>query len=961
MGGCFSVSVSCDQVVNQVFQCLCLKGSYIHNLPQNLLTLQKAMGALKAKRDDVQRKVEREEFTGQRRRLDQVQVWLTSILTMENQYNELLSTSELELERLCLCRLYSKIYLYGKRVTGMLEEVKSLSSQGEFNAVTDETPIAEGEELPIQPTIVGQETMLEMLWNRLMEDRVGIVGLYGMGGVGKTTLLTQINNRFSERGHGFEAVIWVVVSQNATVHKIQGSIGEKLGLVGKEWDEKSEMKRARDIHNVLRKKKFVLFLDDMWEKVNLSTIGVPYPSRVNGSKVAFTTRSRDVCGGMEVDDPIEVRCLDTDKAWDLFKKKVGENTLGSHQTFPSSQGKSLVNVVAYHWHLMLLVELWRAKTQYKSGVEQLMLLTSSATEFSGMEDKILPILKFSYDSLDGEMTKSCFLYCSLFPEDGLIYKEELIEYWIGEGFIDEKEGRERAMNQGYEILGTLVRACLLLVEEIRYAAEEYVKMHDVVREMAMWIASDLGKNKERCIVQARAGIREIPKISLMENYIQTISGRPECPELITLNLRENRSLEEISDVFFQSMPKLLVLDLSDCILSGFRMDMCNLVSLRYLNLLGTKISELPFGLERLKMLTHLNLEGTSLESLEGISGLSSLRTLKLRGCRVRLDMSLMKELQLLQHIEYITVSISSSTLVGEKLFHDPRIGRCIQHVRIEELFGEERVKVIVLPSLDGLCELFIRRCEMLEEIKIEKTHMEQKPVKSMLLKPHSNIQSCNGLKDLTWLLFAPNLAHLRVADSVQLEEIISKEKAESVLENNIIIPFQKLEFLYLTDLPELKSIYWNALPFQRLRKLYIRSDCPKLRKLPLNSKSVLNVEKCPDKEWIERIEWEDEATRLRFLPLYQWLERVQWEDNATEERFLICSQNLVIECHDKEWLERVEWEDDATRLRDQVLRDVSCLSCFKASHIKILEENLAAMQRDMEELKARRPMIYTTS
>ncbi|XP_048597733.1 disease resistance protein RFL1-like isoform X2 [Brassica napus] len=885
MGGCFSVSVSCDQVVNQVFQCLCLKGSYIHNLPQNLLTLQKAMGALKAKRDDVQRKVEREEFTGQRRRLDQVQVWLTSILTMENQYNELLSTSELELERLCLCRLYSKnvkkSYLYGKRVTGMLEEVKSLSSQGEFNAVTDETPIAEGEELPIQPTIVGQETMLEMLWNRLMEDRVGIVGLYGMGGVGKTTLLTQINNRFSERGHGFEAVIWVVVSQNATVHKIQGSIGEKLGLVGKEWDEKSEMKRARDIHNVLRKKKFVLFLDDMWEKVNLSTIGVPYPSRVNGSKVAFTTRSRDVCGGMEVDDPIEVRCLDTDKAWDLFKKKVGENTLGSHQDIPELARKVAGKCRGLPLALNVIGGTMASKNSVQEWRRAVDVLTSSATEFSGMEDKILPILKFSYDSLDGEMTKSCFLYCSLFPEDGLIYKEELIEYWIGEGFIDEKEGRERAMNQGYEILGTLVRACLLLVEEIRYAAEEYVKMHDVVREMAMWIASDLGKNKERCIVQARAGIREIPKvknwkdvrrISLMENYIQTISGRPECPELITLNLRENRSLEEISDVFFQSMPKLLVLDLSDCILSGFRMDMCNLVSLRYLNLLGTKISELPFGLERLKMLTHLNLEGTSLESLEGISGLSSLRTLKLRGCRVRLDMSLMKELQLLQHIEYITVSISSSTLVGEKLFHDPRIGRCIQHVRIEELFGEERVKVIVLPSLDGLCELFIRRCEMLEEIKIEKTPWN----KSLSSPCFSNltqvdIQSCNGLKDLTWLLFAPNLAHLRVADSVQLEEIISKEKAESVLENNIIIPFQKLEFLYLTDLPELKSIYWNALPFQRLRKLYIRSDCPKLRKLPLNSKSVLNVEKlvieCHDKEWLERVEWEDDATRLRFLPL----------------------------------------------------------------------------------------------
>uniref|UniRef100_M4EDR3 Uncharacterized protein n=1 Tax=Brassica campestris TaxID=3711 RepID=M4EDR3_BRACM len=845
MGGCFSVSVSCDQVVNQVSQCLCLKGSYIHNLPQNLATLHKAMRALKAKRDDVQVRVDREEFAGHRRRLDQVQVWLTSILTMENQYDELLRTSDLELQRLCLCRFFSKnvekSYLYGKRVMVMLREVESLSSQGEFDVVTDAAPIAEGEELPIQPTI-GQETMLEMVWSRLMEDEVGMVGLYGMGGVGKTTLLTQINNRFSKRDGGFNVVIWVVVSQNATVHKIQGSIGEKLGVGGKEWDEKSEMKRAQDIHNVLRKKKFVLFLDDIWEKVNLSKIGVPYPSRETRSKVVFTTRSRDVCGRMGVDDPIEVHCLDTDKAWDLFKRKVGEHTLGRHPDIPELARKVAGKCRGLPLALNVIGETMASKRSVQEGRRAVDVLTSSATEFSGVEDEILPILKYSYDNLDGEMTKSCFLYCSLFPEDGYIDKERLIEYWIGEGFIDEKEGRERAMSQGYEILGTLVRACLLLVEEIRYAAEEYVKLHDVVREMAMWIASDLGKNKERCIVQARAGIREIPKV---------------------------KNWKDISDVFFQSMPKLLVLDLSDCILSGFRMDMCNLVSLRYLNLLGTKISELPFGLEQLKMLIHLNLESTKcLESLDGISGLSSLRTLKLLYSKVRLDMSLMEALKLLEHIEYISVNISTSTLVGEKLFDDPRIGRSIQQVRIGE---EESVQVMVLPALDGLHDIFIHSCRMLEEIKIEKT-----PWNKSLTSPCFSILTrviiafCDGLKDLTWLLFASNLTQLYVHTSGRLEEIISKEKAESVLENNII-PFKKLQELALADLPELKSIYWNALPFQRLRHIQISGSCLKLRKLPLNSKSVLNVEKlvieCPDKEWLERVEWEDEATRLRFLPL----------------------------------------------------------------------------------------------
>ncbi|KAF3496263.1 hypothetical protein DY000_02057764 [Brassica cretica] len=664
-----------------------------------------------------------------------------------------------------------------------------------------------------------------------------------MGGVGKTTLLTQINNRFSNRGGGFDVVMWVVVSQNATVHKIQGSIGEKLGLGGIEWDEKSD-------------------------RVNLSTNGVPYPSKVNGSKVVFTTRSRDVCGRMGVDDPIEVCCLDTDKAWDLFTKKVGENTLGSHQDIPELARKVAGKCRGLPLALNVIGGTMASKRSVQEWRRAVDVLTSSAREFSGVVDEILPILKYSYDNLDGEMTKSCFLYCFLYPEDGLIDKEELIEYWIGEEFIDEKGGRERAINQGYEILETLVRACLLL-EERRDL--EYVKMHDVVREMAVWIATDLGKNKEKCIVQARAGLREIPKvknwkdvrrISLTRNDIAVISESPDCPHLTTLLLQYNKLVENY--------------------LSGFRMDVCNFVSLRYPNLSHTRIEELPFGIYSLKLLTHLNFEGTRfLKSLDGISGLSSLKTLKLRHSKVLLDMSLMKELQLLQHIEYITVSISPRTLVGEKLFYDPKMGRCIQKVSIYNERGGRRVSKSNSFASFGRSLLHLhRRLWNVGGDKDREDTMEQKPDKSMLLKPHN------------W----------------RLEEIISKEKAASVLENNII-PFKKLEKLSLMTLPELKSIYWNALPFQCLRYLAIMNDCPKLRKLPLNSESVFDVEKfvirCEDKEWSERVEWEDEATRLRFLP----------------------------SC-------------------DQVLKDVSCLSCFKASHIKNLEENLAAMQRDMEELKA---------
>ncbi|CDY31246.1 BnaC08g15410D [Brassica napus] len=124
MGGCFSVSLPCDQVVNQFSQWLCLRGCYIHNLPENIVALQHAMAMLTAKLDDVLRTVGREEFTGRQQRISQVQVWHANVLTTKKKVDDLLSTYEAELQRLCLCGFCSKdlklSYLYGRSVRLML-------------------------------------------------------------------------------------------------------------------------------------------------------------------------------------------------------------------------------------------------------------------------------------------------------------------------------------------------------------------------------------------------------------------------------------------------------------------------------------------------------------------------------------------------------------------------------------------------------------------------------------------------------------------------------------------------------------------------------------------------------------------------------------------------------------------------------------------------------------------------
>ncbi|EFH63000.1 hypothetical protein ARALYDRAFT_338529 [Arabidopsis lyrata subsp. lyrata] len=96
------------------------------------------------------------------------------------------------------------------------------------------------------------------------------------------------------------------------------------------------------------------------------------------------------------------------------------------------------------------------------------------------------------------------------------------------------------------------------------------------------------------------------------------------------------------------------------------------------------------------------------------------------------------------------------------------------------------------------------------------------------------------------LMFAPNLRKHVVHKADEVEDIINKEKA------------------CLDNLPELKNIYLRPLPFPCLTKIRVIS-CPKLRKLPLNSKSGPSGEKRLAIDAEANREWEDEATKARFV------------------------------------------------------------------------------------------------
>ncbi|XP_058074778.1 disease resistance protein RPS5-like [Magnolia sinica] len=614
-----------DSIIPRLLDPITQLIGHVVNLQENVDSLKNAMNELKCVRDDVKTRVEVAERQ-KLKRTHYVHWWLEKVEAIEGEVNAMVEESKK------VTRTSWSGYQLCKKVAMKLDDVVKLKSKVDsFNVVAEKRLPDAIEEMPCT-SAVGMDLMLSNALGLISEDEVGIFGIYGMGGVGKTTLLKKINNEFLVRTHEFAFIIWVVVSKELNVEKIQKDIGQRLGLSWVENESNNET-RARDIYKVLSNKKFMLLFDDIWERLDLEMIGIPHPNSQNKSKVVFTTRFEDVCGRMAADKKIRVNCLQEQESMNLFRQNVGDEAMISHRDIPSLAMKVAKECKGLPRALITIGRAMACKKTPQEWEHAISVLSTSKppseisvlstskppSEISGMDDEMLLRLKFSYDNLGGDLIKSCFLYCALLPEDDSISKEQLIDYWIRKGFLDGwDDDLDEAHNKGHDIIGRLKAACLL---ESGSDEKTKVKLHDVICDLALWIASECGEKKKRYLVKAGIGLRHAPdverwkeaeRISLMNNYIKEFTGTPQCPNLLTLLLQRNQNVyfKKFHTDFFQFMPLLRVLDLSgNSLLKELPAGISNLAELRYLNLSCTGIRSLPEEIGNLVKAEALGLLG----------------------------------------------------------------------------------------------------------------------------------------------------------------------------------------------------------------------------------------------------------------------------------------------------------------------------------------------------------------
>lgn len=147
------------------------------------------------------------------------------------------------------------------------------------------------------------------------------------------------------------------------------------------------------------------------------------------------------------------------------------------------------------------------------------------------------------------------------------------------------------------------------------------------------------------------------------------------------------------------------------------------------------------------------------------------------------------------------------------------------------------------------------------------------------------VQGCRNLKDLTWLILAPNMKKLVVIGCPDMEEIISVEKlgeVRAMMENLKL--FAKLKFLRLDFLPNLNSICLHVLPFPHVEEISV-DRCPNLKKLRLDSNPVKEgkIVIKGKEDWWKEIQWENQATQNAFVPRFERIANDSEDEHVSDD------------------------------------------------------------------------------
>ncbi|ONI22253.1 hypothetical protein PRUPE_2G117200 [Prunus persica] len=491
----------------------------------------------------------------------------------------------------------------------------------------------------VDPHVVGLARGTEELATLLIEKNgPRVVSIWGMGGLGKTTLAKQVYHHGDIKRH-FDCFAWVCISQQCQAREVLKEILTKLiSPTNEQRQEIADLGKdqiAEWLWNTQRERRCLVVIDDIWTRDAWRSLEAGFPmNEETESRILLTTRNKEVASCADKNGFLfEPRSLNDDESWELFEKiaMFGEDTNSKIY----EQKKELGTKMLQHCKgLPLAITVLAGLLARKETIDEWDMVHKNVYEYIRRGIDLGPdykdegyegvswLLELSYDNLPYYL-KLCFLYLAHFPEDCEIPVSTLTKLWMAEGFISSA-AVEVMEDVSYMCLSELVGRCMVQVG--KHGSSKKIKtchLHDLMRDLCILKAKE-GNFLRTINYSASLEIKQTPNgrvrrlaIHLDKMFEAYCLGRDENYGYVRSllyfvqvdpyyycywNSKELRSL--LRDFTLLRVLKFEEMNVSKSKLPG---EIGNLVHLRFLSVKNSLIEAVPSSIAKLVCLQTLDL------------------------------------------------------------------------------------------------------------------------------------------------------------------------------------------------------------------------------------------------------------------------------------------------------------------------------------------------------------------
>ncbi|ONI16231.1 LOW QUALITY PROTEIN: hypothetical protein PRUPE_3G086700 [Prunus persica] len=465
-----------------------------------------------------------------------------------------------------------------------------------------------------------------------------VIPIIGMGGIGKTTL-AQLAYKSKSSGRGWpRQKIKIAKAIIDGLKKGNSPASNELQIL------------LQFIHESVKGKKFFLVLDDVWNQDyrKWEQLKLPLQNGAMGSRILVTTRKEEVARMVGAStDMINLKVLREENCWVLFYHIALADREKNESKGLEFIGKEIVKKCK---GLSLAAKALGGLMRYKETRKQWEdVLNSKISNVDEIEEQVFQPLLLSYYDLTPTI-KRCLLYCVIFPKDYNIVKDELIELWMTQNFLNSIINKEKEAVCEMYFDNLVMRSFFQEFEKDDLGNITGCKMHDVMHDFLQFLTENEcfvleaeGGNNNKTIMEFN-GDNKVRHLTLMfapegplipsslcnskiTSFGRELISQVKC--LRTLNLSRN-SLEKVPNEVGE-LAHLRYFDLSYNVgLMKLPDTVCNLINLQTLRLISCwALERLPEGMGKLINLQHLHVMNCyNLKLPKEIARLTSLRTLE---------------------------------------------------------------------------------------------------------------------------------------------------------------------------------------------------------------------------------------------------------------------------------------------------------------------------------------------